>query len=152
MAPDERDVLVVDDDDSIRVLLHRHLTRAGLTCDTAVDGEDALARVTASTYAVVLTDLVMPRLDGADFVLRLAELERSPDERPVVVMMTSHPESARLDALGRVVQAVVRKPLDTEELTEVIRACVHARRLPQGVRRRDDVIVSRIAPRTTSRF
>jgi CheY-like chemotaxis protein len=122
-----KDVLVVDDDEEVRLLLCRALVRMRMTVDTAVDGEDALEKIAVYRYSVVLTDLMMPRLDGADFVRKLAAVEQRSQERPVVVIITAHPDSDLLAPLGNEVQAVVRKPVNVKELTEIVRACVHAR-------------------------
>ena len=149
-SSDKKDVLIVDDDDSIRTLLRRVLERLELTCDTAVDGEDALAKIEQQQYSVVLSDLMMPRVDGAELARRLAVMERESAERTVVLIMTAYPQSERLTSLADTVQAVVRKPFDVDELSEVVRACVHAQRGPSSPRSRNGVSAFRIAPRITS--
>jgi two-component system response regulator MprA len=146
-----KDVLIVDDDEAVRLLLCRPLVRMRLTVDTAVDGEDALEKIAVCRYSVVLSDLMMPRVDGADFVRRLAEVEQKSHERPVVLIVTAHPESELLETLGNDVQAVVRKPVNVKELTEVVRACVHATRANEEPPPRPrGVSGGRSARRTTS--
>ena len=71
-----RKVLVVDDDETIRSLLCRLLARRGLVPDTAVDGEHALEKVrTSGDYALIVLDLMMPKLDGFG-VLNVLRAER----------------------------------------------------------------------------
>ena len=66
-------VLVVDDDKDYQGLMVGHLVRRGYLVDTAPDGEAGLVRVKAEApYAVVVTDLMMPGMDGIEF-LRLAK-------------------------------------------------------------------------------
>src|SRR6266700_7945117 len=67
------DILVVDDDAGIRTLLSRGLERAGMRCDLASDGADAAKRIEKTDFALVLLDLMMPRLDGVEFVERLRQ-------------------------------------------------------------------------------
>jgi len=67
-------VLVVDDDKDYQGLMVGHLVRRGYLVDTAPDGEAGLERVKAEApYAVVVTDLMMPGIDGIEFLRRAKE-------------------------------------------------------------------------------
>jgi two-component system, cell cycle response regulator CpdR len=57
-------IMVVDDDDATRMILSRLLVSEGHAVDTFPCGEDALARLHTATYDVLITDLVMPGMDG----------------------------------------------------------------------------------------
>ncbi len=57
-------ILVVDDDDNVRLLLQRSLTDAGHYVSIEPDGESALAALERSYFQVVLTDICMPEIDG----------------------------------------------------------------------------------------
>lgn len=127
-SKEEVDVLIVDDDASIRSLLCVAISRLGLHCHTAVDGEDALEKVTSSEYAVILLDLMMPRIDGREFVARLCEFEKTTSRRPVIVMMTAFPASERLPVPDTRVHLVVRKPFDVVALSELVSDCVKVSR------------------------
>jgi len=63
-APQPRRVLVVDDDDDIRLLLHELLSGAGYLVETAQDGRAALRVFHENPIDVVVLDLSMPDLDG----------------------------------------------------------------------------------------
>jgi len=64
-------VLVVDDDKDYQQLMVGHLVRRGYQVDTAPDGEAGLQQVeTNGPYAVVVTDLMMPGIDGIEFLRR----------------------------------------------------------------------------------
>ncbi len=128
MAPARtRDVLVVDDDAAIRKLMVTRLARLGLSSDGATDGADALVKVRGSRYDVILVDLMMPRVDGAEFVTRLAEDELASGERPIVLMMTASTELEALAPTAGRIQAVIAKPFDVIELGELVRDCVDLR-------------------------
>ena len=76
-AEEERSlVLVVDDHPTNREVLTRQLARAGYACETAVDGEDALARWRSGRYALVLADIHMPRMDGYQLTAAIRKSER----------------------------------------------------------------------------
>jgi PAS domain S-box-containing protein len=67
-------VLVVDDDKDYRALMVGHLSKRGYQVDFAPDGEAGLERVKAeASYAVVVTDLMMPGMDGIEFLRRAKE-------------------------------------------------------------------------------
>jgi DNA-binding response OmpR family regulator len=125
----ESDVLIIDDDDAIRRMLCVALKRIALTCETAIDGADALEQMAETHYAVVLVDLMMPRLDGAGFVAALRERERASFDRPVVLLMTAFSTRETIKHLGDRVQAVIQKPFDVFELAGLVRDCVDGARL-----------------------
>lgn len=133
-----KDVLIVDDDESIRKMMTAALDRLGVSSDTAVDGLDALDQISRTRYAVVLVDLMMPRLDGGAFVIALRAVEKSSNERPVVLMMTAFPVQDTVPDVRERVQAVIQKPFDIFELTELVRDCVETRRVFEA-RRLDGV-------------
>ncbi len=78
------DVLVVDDDFATRRLLRQYLERAGLEARTASNGEEALALMRQQAPGLVVLDLVMPVMDGLEFLRRMRE-ESAWDAIPVVV-------------------------------------------------------------------
>src|SRR5437764_3613334 len=112
----QKDVLIVDDDESIRNLLRRTLERAGLSCGVASDGVDATERIERDDYAMVLLDLMMPRLDGVGFVTSLRASQSRGGFRPVVLIMTAAPDRQDLEATGDMVQAVLSKPFDIHDV------------------------------------
>lgn len=79
-------ILVVDDEASIRESLKDWLMEDGYSVALAIDGEDAILRVEASQYDVILLDLKMPGIDGLETMRRIKEI--SPDSE--VLMMTAY--------------------------------------------------------------
>ena len=67
------DILVVDDDDVIRDTLCELLS-ADYSCQTADTAEDALAKLEAQAFDVVLTDISMPGLNGKELLEKVVEL------------------------------------------------------------------------------
>ena len=64
-------VLVVDDSPDARALYAEYLEFCGFQVETAVDGEDAIAKARATSPAVILMDLAMPGVDGWEAIRRL---------------------------------------------------------------------------------
>jgi CheY-like chemotaxis protein len=117
-------VLVVDDDAGARGLLATVLRDQGLEVEEAADGESALELLRRNSYAVILLDLIMPRLDG--FAV-LEALRKETSQQPIVLVVTGADRRAieQLDPRG--IHGVVRKPIDVEELAEVVVACTDIR-------------------------
>jgi DNA-binding response OmpR family regulator len=124
-----KDVLIVDDDASIRNMLDTAFKRAGLACDTAADGVYAIEHLSETRYAVLLLDQMMPRLDGVGVLRQLRNIQMTDLERPVVVMVTASDDLGPLRAVGEMVPMVVRKPFDLRELSTLVEDCVTLRRV-----------------------
>lgn len=114
-------VLVVDDDDAIRVMVERVLRREKFEVDSARDGFEAIEKLSRNDYGTVLLDLMMPRLDGHGVLRHLVTDSRS--SQPAVIIMTANLASAigTMDALP--VKCVLPKPFDIRSLVEHVREC-----------------------------
>jgi PAS domain S-box-containing protein len=116
-------ILVVDDM-GICSTLQELLEAAGCKVDTAHNGSEGLAKVDSSLFDVVLSDVVMPNMDG--YELYQAIHERHP-RLPVLMMTAFHYDKdhiikrSRLKGLGGV---IFKKPVDPERLLEVIHETV----------------------------
>ncbi|MDX2438705.1 MAG: response regulator [Acidobacteriota bacterium] len=85
---ERKTVLVVDDEEDVREYLEAVLEDAGFVVETAVDGEDALAKVRANPPDLVSLDLVMPKKSGIKFLYEIKhrkELAKIP-----VIIVTAH--------------------------------------------------------------
>src|SRR3954447_5626481 len=76
-------VLIVDDDGELREGLARVLSGAGFQISTAADGQEALERLESGSPDAIVTDLVMPRLDGFELLRTIRE---SGQVIPAIVM------------------------------------------------------------------
>ena len=77
-------VLVVDDDEVIRRLIAVNLQLEGFDVETAVDGQDCLARVAEIDPDVITLDVMMPRLDGWETAV---QLRKSPQTAHIKVVL-----------------------------------------------------------------
>ena len=123
-------MLVVEDDDQIRRLLVDYLEqKAAVRVDSARDGIEALHLMIRKSYALVVLDLMMPKMSGVDFLVSMVALASDPSvkalsELPSVVVVTAAgeedvPAALLCERFGHV-RAVLRKPLEVERLAEVI--------------------------------
>lgn len=111
-------ILIVDDEREATATLSKFLETRGYETETAADGSEALARVRAARYDMVMTDLRMPGMDGADFLARV-RLEQP--QLPIVVMTGHTSLGGQDDIWTRAgVEAVLQKPLNLRELSEML--------------------------------
>ncbi len=100
------EILVVDDDATARTLLVRNLQSAGFGCTEARNGEEALRKARLVSPALVVLDLVMPKLDGFDV---LAALRANGSTVPVVVLTGKALSRTEEDTLRAGLAHVVHK-------------------------------------------
>src|SRR5438067_1996159 len=81
-------ILVADDDQSIRQLLGTVIQREGFDVDTVADGIEAIEKLRKHEYAVILLDLMMPRLDGFGIIDYLRDHHLG--DKPVVLVITAY--------------------------------------------------------------
>jgi len=118
-----RDVLVVDDDAATRVLLETLLCRAGLTVQTAGNGEEAVEALARWQVDAIIMDLFMPRMNGTD-LLESFSRERQ-DLLSRVIVLSAAPEALLKDAREKYpIWCAMRKPADISELMENVLDCV----------------------------
>ena len=115
-------VLVVEDDPDIRRLVTMVLKREGYRTETASDGVEAVLKLGAAEYDVIVLDLMMPNLDGFTFINQLAESQ--PDRlRNVIVTSAASPALIRQRTNGQTFR-VLPKPFDIHELVAAVRSCI----------------------------
>lgn len=111
-------ILIVEDDEPTQKLLSVVLGRFGFASEIAADGSEAIARLRQHEYAIVLLDMMMPRVDGWAVVNFLVSAER---QVPVIVCSAAGPNAMKELPEG-VVKAVIRKPFDIDQLIVTIRS------------------------------
>ena len=67
-------ILLAEDDDSMRGFLERALQRAGHEVTSFANGQEAFERLQTEPFSLLLTDIVMPRMDGIELARRASEL------------------------------------------------------------------------------
>jgi EAL domain-containing protein (putative c-di-GMP-specific phosphodiesterase class I) len=119
MPTREIDVLVVDDEEQLRKLAERALTRAGLRVQTAVDGEEALGFLRqGKRFDTILSDLMMPNMDGMQLLREVRQI----DLDVPIIFLTGRPslESA-MAAMDQGGYRYLAKPIELDRLIQVVR-------------------------------
>ncbi|WP_026926081.1 response regulator transcription factor [Granulicoccus phenolivorans] len=114
-------ILVVDDDQAVRDSLARTLQYNGYEVSTAVDGVEALARLSASRPDAVIMDVMMPRLDGLETTRMLRS---TGNDVPILVLTARDAVGDRVDGLDAGGDDYMAKPFAIDELLARLRALV----------------------------
>lgn len=112
-----RPVLIVDDEKNIRLTVSQSLESIGLDTDTAMNGEEALAKLKANDYSLILLDLKMPGMDGMQVLRRIREVR--PEVRVIVITAYGTVESA-VEAMKLGTVDFVQKPFASEEIRALV--------------------------------
>jgi excisionase family DNA binding protein len=114
-------VLIVDDDENLCRALRRVVEGFGCRVETATSGAEGLACVVSEVPDLILLDLVMPDLNGPQF---LAELRKTHPALPVAIV-TGYPDSELMkDVMRHGPVLLIPKPVDSELLERTMRAVV----------------------------
>ena len=121
-ADNKKTVLVVDDEEHIRILLRRILEGAGYSVITANNGREALEKLT-DNIDLVLLDIKMPEMDG----FQTLNLMRDRSDVPVMMVTGVGEVTAASDALAFGADDYIRKPFKVGELLARIGAKLRRR-------------------------
>jgi DNA-binding response OmpR family regulator len=111
-------ILVVDDTASVRQLLQDYLTQQGFRVVTASNGQEAIYAARHSNPDVILLDIMMPQMDGFDFLRHY----RKEKQTPVIVITAKEEETDAVLGLELGADDYVIKPFRMRELTSRVRA------------------------------
>lgn len=124
-------ILIVDDEENLRLTLSRILSNAGHTVTTASSGEDALRLVQAGGYDLAFIDLLMPGIGGLDL---LAELRRLYPEMPVLILTAHATLDSAIEAVRQGARDYLVKPADPHMILERVKEILEEQKQPQRLR------------------
>jgi len=114
-------ILVVDDEEHIRLLFKEELEDEGYTVDLASNGLEALEKLKRSAYGLVVLDIKMPGMDG---IQTLGEIKKINKDLPVI--LCSAYGEFKQDFSSWVSDGYVVKSADTRELKEMVKRTLSA--------------------------
>jgi len=118
--PEGVTILVVEDDEDIRLTVAEILRDNGYQVDTAIHGADALGKLEHTRPRLMLLDLMMPVMDG---VTLLQQIVGRPELRSIpVVVFTAHDKPVEVPS--EMVVGTLRKPISMKELLRVVERSV----------------------------
>lgn len=129
MNQESGNLLIVDDERSIRLSLKTILSNFGFGIVEAARGEEALALVRSAQFDAVLLDINMPGMGGID-VCRI--MRKTSPRLPIVMLTVQGGEDRKVEALDAGADDYITKPFQLRELTARLRAAVRRNRVSDG--------------------
>ncbi|MDH5479237.1 MAG: ATP-binding protein [Nitrosomonas sp.] len=118
-------ILVAEDNDINQKVIKQQLILLGYTADIANDGCEALKRLQSSQYALLLTDLHMPEMDGFELTRNIRSKETNKEHIPIIALTANALKGEREHCLSTGMDAYLSKPVQLEELQSIIEKYLH---------------------------
>ena len=112
-------ILVVEDERDLNRIITKHLKRNNYSVDSCFDGEEALDFVSYSDYDLIITDIMMPNVDGYEFIKRLRE---NKNNTPVIMLTAKDTLEDKIVGLDSGADDYMTKPFVTRELLARVRS------------------------------
>jgi CheY-like chemotaxis protein len=125
-----RTVLIVDDDPEVHVLLGSMLKDSGWQIESALRGEEALARLKDRDYDIVLTDILMPEMDGLTLLPRIHAIR--PDAKVLVMTAYNRPDRVAGSLRGHAA-GYLAKPFSKDKLMESLDGALACSMAPDDI-------------------
>lgn len=110
-------ILIAEDEEAVRTFLIRTLESRGHEVKAVSDGVQALQTLQKNSFDMLLSDIVMPELDGIALALKVS---RDWPDMPIVLITGYAEERQRAHNLEALVHSVVFKPFDLEKICGVV--------------------------------
>lgn len=117
----KKSILIVEDEQDIQSLYKEFLTDAGFEVDTASNGEEGLAKISADKADIVLLDIMMPKIDGIGVLQILKDQKK---KLPKIIMLTNLSHDGALkeaEALGAK-ECIIKSEVTPDQVLEKINA------------------------------
>jgi DNA-binding NtrC family response regulator len=142
---DPEKILVVDDEEAIREVVSTLLDAQGYRCTVRANGRLALEAFRNDTFDLVLSDIVMPEMDGLKL---LGELRKEDPDVPVIMVTAMHDISIALEAIRAGAYDYILKPFEKDQLHLSVRRALEHRRLVMENRTYQSDLEHLVAERT----
>lgn len=120
-----RRVLVVEDDPILRDVYQTILATQPYICDIATNGQEALEKCRSNSYDLILLDLMMPVMNGVDFLESYEDIEAMKSKIIILSSLSSGKELERARELG-VHKSLVKSDVSPTQLVNTIRYDIEA--------------------------
>ncbi|NOZ76802.1 MAG: sigma-54-dependent Fis family transcriptional regulator, partial [Euryarchaeota archaeon] len=119
-------ILIVDDEEAIRMSLSVLLRREGYEVDEAASGEEALEKIATNKYDIIISDIMMPDLDGITLLKKVKEHDRRID----VIMITAYANMDRaIESLRYGASDFIQKPYKNQDMLDAVKRVMEDRML-----------------------
>lgn len=121
-------ILLIDDDLALAGLLQEYLQQEGFNCQSAHDGEDGLARLQQQEFALIILDIMLPKISGIEVLKRIRQHDT---DLPVVMLTARGDDIDRIVGLELGADDYLPKPCNPRELVARIRAILRRSHKPR---------------------
>lgn len=115
---ENRPILIIDDEESMRIALSEALSRSGHLVDCIQNGYDALKKIQSGSYKLVITDVKMPKMDGLKLLL---EVKKVLPQIPVIMITAYGTINNAVEAMKKGAADYILKPFSFEELDLIVK-------------------------------
>jgi len=136
-------IILADDNTDLRDYVRRLLEHEGYRVEAVADGEAALAAVRRRRPDLIVSDVMMPRLDGFG-LLRALRQDEALRELPIVLLSARAGEDARVEGLDAGADDYVSKPFSARELLARVRANLQSARVRKQAERHRELLVNEL--------
>lgn len=143
--PEPIHILIVDDDQAIRDLLTEGLSDSGYRCDTACDGAEGLLKVRADGFALVVSDIDMPEMDGVQF---LQEVKKVRPDTEIIMLTGLVDVDTAIQSMRLGASDYLTKPFNLAEVRITVERALEKQRLVRDNREYQKNLEARVAERT----
>jgi putative nucleotidyltransferase with HDIG domain len=145
MPSQQETLLIVDDESTIRKLLHQKLSREGYQCEEANDAEQALNALATTPIALVILDIKMPGKSGIEL---LPEIKSSYLDTEVIMATAVTDVNAAIECLKQGADDYICKPFNLEELSLAVQRALDKRHLQLEIREYQQYLEEKIEEQT----
>ncbi|MGF0112431.1 response regulator transcription factor [Streptococcus sp. SGI.013] len=131
-------ILVVDDEESILMLVNYHLNKEGYQVDTAEDGKTALQLALSVDYDFIVLDLMLPGLDGMEICRKIRQTDTV---TPILILSAKGEEMDKITALDLGADDYMIKPFSPRELVARIKAVLRrSSKVEESLEEKEEVL------------
>ena len=112
-------ILIVDDDEMVRIALNELLKPEGYEIDSAGSAKEALNKIDEKSYDLLMLDIIMPEMDGFELCTRIREKENY-RETPVVFLTAKSREEDKARGIEAGADLFLSKPISPEKLLGIV--------------------------------
>ena len=144
----ERRILVVDDQRTNAEMVSGLLRNLGYVVSVALDGEAALERVRADSPDLIISDIVMPRLDGYELCRRL-RANPATALLPMILVTSADPQSERVKGIEAGADDFIARPVNWAELFARVKRLLHVKALQDEIKELNAQLEQRVREQVT---
>lgn len=111
---------IIDDNTDVTTMLLKYFTIQGHSCSVSNDGHSGLSMISTNRYDAIILDLAMPEFSGADLVDSLYKNGKAGELNIVAFTASSVSDETEEELKKKGVKAILRKPIDPDELLDYL--------------------------------